>query len=244
MALIVGTSGWQYKDWKGAFYPRDLPQKAWLEYYADRFSVVEVNNTFYRLPPRSTFENWAARTPDEFCFVIKASRYLTHIRRLQEPKEPVQRLVDAARGLGPKLGPVLVQLPPNLRLELDRLEATLREFTRHRISVALEVRHPTWLVDDVFALLEAHDVPLCLADRAGRRDAVRRTASWGYIRLHEGTAKPRPCYGDAALRSWADRIADTWSPTEDVYVFFNNDPRACAVRNAFRFSELAARAQR
>jgi uncharacterized protein YecE (DUF72 family) len=244
VGLIVGTSGWQYRDWKGAFYPRELAQKAWLEHYAERFPVVEVNNTFYRLPERKTFEGWAARTPDDFCFVIKASRYLTHVRRLQEPREPVERLVGAARGLGSKLGPVLVQLPPNLRLELDRLAATLEEFARHEVRIALEVRHPTWLVDEVFELLARHDVALVLADRAGRRDEVRRTASWGYVRLHEGTASPRPCYGDAALRSWADRIGDTWAPADDVYVFFNNDPRACAVRNAMRFSELAARTQR
>jgi len=242
--LLIGTSGWQYRDWRGPFYPRDLPQKTWLEHYAERFPTVEVNNTFYRLPERSTFEAWAERTPADFCFVIKASRYLTHLRRLQDPAEPVARLVDAARGLGPKLGTVLVQLPPTLRLDLDRLDETLGEFGRHGIRVALEVRHPSWLIDEVFELLRTNDVALCLTDRAGRRDEVRRTAGWGYVRLHEGTASPRPCYGDAALRSWVDRINDTWSRTEDVYVFFNNDPRACAVRNAARFSELAARARR
>jgi uncharacterized protein YecE (DUF72 family) len=213
MALHVGTSGWQYRDWRGAFYPADLPQSRWLEHYAARFATVEVNNTFYRLPERSTFEEWAKRTPDDFVLAMKASRYLTHIRRLRDPAEPVGRMLDRAQGLAVKLGPVLVQLPPNLPGDATRLKETLARFPR-RVRVAFEPRHSSWFTDEVY------DV---------------------FLRFHEGTARPRPCYGDRALSGWAERLAEHWPTSVDGYVFFNNDPRACAVRNAARFAVLAAR---
>lgn len=240
MPLRIGTSGWQYRDWRGAFYPSDLPQRAWLEYYSERFATVEVNNTFYRLPERSTFEDWAERTPSDFEVVIKASRYLTHIRRLQEPAEPVARLLDHAGGLGAKLGPILLQLPPNLRADPDRLDDTLARFpARQRLVV--EPRHESWFTDEVYELLRARDAALCLTDRLGRRGPVERTASWTFLRLHEGTAHPHPCYGDRALAGWIDRVAERWPERADCYVFFNNDPHGCAVRNAARFAQLAER---
>ena len=241
MPLLIGTSGWQYRDWRDAFYPRGVPQRAWLEHYAERFGVVEVNNTFYRLPDRPTFETWRARTPADFTFVIKASRFLTHMRRLREPAEPVRRMLDHAGGLGGKLGPVLLQLPPDLPAEPARLADTLACFP-DRQRVAVEPRHESWFTDEVYELLAGYDAALCLTDRAGRRGPVERTTSWTFLRLHEGTSHPRPCYGDRALAGWVDRLADRWSHDEDCYVFFNNDPRACAVRNAARFARLAQRA--
>jgi uncharacterized protein YecE (DUF72 family) len=240
--LLIGTSGWQYRDWRGSFYPRDLAQKGWLEYYAERFATVEVNNTFYRLPERATFEAWAERTPADFCFVIKASRFLTHVRRLKEPAEPVHRMLDHAAGLGSKLGAVLIQLPPNLRADPGRLEDTLARFPAG-LRVAVEPRHETWFVDDLYELLTRHDIALCLTDRAGRRGPIERTAGWTFLRFHEGTARPQPCYGDAALATWIERLAGRWSASDDCYVFFNNDPRACAVRNAARLAQLAERAR-
>jgi uncharacterized protein YecE (DUF72 family) len=239
--LRIGTSGWQYRDWRGAFYPRDLAQRAWLEYYAERFATVEVNNTFYRLPERETFEGWAARAPADFEFVIKASRYLTHVRRLQGPAQPVARLLGHAAGLGAKLGPVLVQLPPTLRADPARLEATLARFPTGQ-RVAVEPRHESWFTDDVYAVLAARDAALCLTDRRGRPGPIERTAGWAFLRMHEGTAHPRPCYGDRALTGWIERLAERWPARAECYVFFNNDPRACAVRNAARFAQLAARA--
>jgi uncharacterized protein YecE (DUF72 family) len=239
--LLIGTSGWQYRDWRGTFYPREVPQRAWLEYYAERFAVVEVNNTFYRLPEPSTFAGWSARTPGDFTFVIKASRYLTHMRRLQEPAEPVGRLLGHAGKLGAKLGPVLVQLPPDLGAEPSRLADALDRFPKQQ-RVAFEPRHESWFTDDVYDVLARRDAALCLTDRAGRRGPLERTASWGFLRLHEGTAKPRPCYGDRALAGWIERLGDHWSRDNDFYVFFNNDPRACAVRNAARFAQIARKA--
>src|SRR5690242_17699586 len=126
--MLIGTSGWQYRDWRGPFYPQELAQRRWLEHYAGVFGTVEVNNAFYRLPGRATFEAWRERTPEDFVVAVKASRYLTHVRRLRDPREPVERLMDRARGLGGRLGPVLLQLPPTMRVDVDALDATLAAF--------------------------------------------------------------------------------------------------------------------
>ncbi|MDQ4068542.1 MAG: DUF72 domain-containing protein [Actinomycetota bacterium] len=241
MPVWIGTSGWQYRDWRGRFYPDGLPQSRWLEHYADRLRTVELNNAFYRLPDASTFAGWARRTPGDFVMAVKASRYLTHVRRLQEPAEPVARLLERARHLGPKLGPVLLQLPPNLAADRDALAATLACFPDD-VRVAVEFRHESWFTDDVRSLLGDHDAAFCLADSPRRRAPDWRTASWGYIRFHEGVASPPPCYGQTALKTWTARLADLFDPEDDVYAYFNNDPRACAVRDAQRFAREAGKA--
>ncbi|QXJ19811.1 DUF72 domain-containing protein [Actinomadura graeca] len=230
----VGTSGWQYGDWRGVLYPPGLPQRRWLHRYAEVFGTVENNNAFYRLPARGTFEQWREATPPGFVMAVKASRFLTHMKRLRDPGEPVARLMDAAGGLGSKLGPVLLQLPPTLRCEPARLQACLRCFPSG-VRVAVEPRHPSWWTAEVRGVLERHGAALCWADRLGRPvTPLWRTADWLYVRLHEGAASPRPSYGDRALRSWAERIA----PGGDAYVYFNNDPGGAAVRNARRFTVL------
>ncbi len=240
MALMVGTSGWQYNDWAGAFYPEGLPKSRWLEYYSSRFSTVESNSAFYRLPRSELFESWAARTPADFVMSIKASRYLTHVRRLKEPKEPVRRLLEAVEGLGSKRGPILLQLPPNQRFDPVLLSAALSEFPKE-IKVAVEVRHQSWLVDDLRRVLQDHGAALCLTDTRNRRSPLWRTTSWGYVRFHEGCASPSPSYGRTALDSWAGRIASLWSNDEDVFCYFNNDVGACAPRDAARFVSAARR---
>lgn len=241
MPVFVGTSGWQYPSWRRRFYPGGLAQGRWLEHYAERFQVVEVNNTFYRLPERQTFERWAARTPADFVVVCKASRFLTHVERLKEAAEPVRRFRDRLEGLGAKRGPVLLQLPPDLRRDTGRLREVLERFAGERVAV--EFRHESWFTEDTAGLLAGHDAALCLADRRSRVvGPVWATASWGYVRLHEGRAHPRPCYGSGALTHWAERLAGLWGPDADTYVFFNNDPRACAVRDAVRFAAAARRA--
>jgi uncharacterized protein YecE (DUF72 family) len=238
--LYVGTSGWQYKHWRGRFYPRQLAQRDWLEHYAQRFQTVEINNTFYRLPSRETFASWARRFPADEVLAIKASRYLTHIKRLKEPQEPVDRLLTHAEPLGACLAVVLVQLPPNLPVEVERLDDVLAAFAG-RVRVVVEPRHPTWFVADVRAVLERHDAALCLADRGSRPITPEwRTAGFGYVRFHFGRAQPRSCYGRDALARWADRIADQYGPDDDVYAYFNNDGEGCAVRDAAVFAELAA----
>lgn len=240
MALYVGTSGWQYRDWREAFYPKSLKQADWLAHYADRFLTVEVNNTFYRLPERSTFERWRAQTPADFVFVCKLSRYLTHIKRLADPADPVSLFMERADGLGDKLGPLLVQLPPTMKADVARLAGALKAFP-DGVKVAVEFRHESWFTDEVQTLLSDHDAALVWADRLSKDlNPLWRTASWGFIRLHEGTASPRPCYGRDALDSWARRTADHWGPEEDVWFFFNNDPRCCAVDNARTYAARAA----
>ena len=238
--ILVGTSGWQYRDWRGRLYPESLPQRLWLEHYAKSFATVEVNNAFYRLPERTTFEAWRSRTPEDFCVAVKMSRFLTHIKRLRDPQEPVARFMDRARGLGDRLGPVLLQLPPTLRADPDALSATLGEFPSG-VRVAVEPRHRSWWTDECRAVLERHGAALCWADRHGRPvTPLWRTADFGYLRLHEGRARPRPRYGPAALASWVERLAEAFgrAPT---YVYFNNDPGGAAVTDARAFARIAAR---
>ena len=242
--LWIGTSGWQYKDWRppegaashGYLYPDRLPQRLWLEHYADRFGTVEVNNAFYRLPERKTFAQWRERTPAGFVVAVKMSRYLTHIKRLREPAEPVARFLDRAGGLGDKLGPVLLQLPPTLRADLGALDETLRQFP-DGVRVAVEPRHETWFTRDCEELLRRHGAALCWADRRGRPvTPLWCTADFGYLRFHEGRARPWPRYGRKALSSWLDRFV-----VPEMFVFFNNDPGGAAVVDAGVLARQAAR---
>lgn len=235
MPVLIGTSGWQYRDWRGRFYPRGLPQARWLEHYAERFATVEVNATFYRLPGRAAVERWAESAPDDFLFAVKASRYLTHVRRLREPRAPVRRLLEVLEPLGVRLGPVLVQLPPSMPCDPDALDAALRCFPAGT-RVAVEPRDPRWFDDRVRRVLERRAAALCWADRPGWRSPRWRTAEWGYLRLHEGRASPRPCYGRTALGSWAARLAAEFTRDEDVFAFLNNDTGGCAPRDARRLA--------
>jgi uncharacterized protein YecE (DUF72 family) len=239
--FVIGTSGWQYRDWRGGLYPQRLPQRQWLEHYAMSFVTVEVNNAFYRLPERSTFESWRDRTPEHFRVAVKMSRFLTHIKRLRDPEEPVDRFLDRAAGLGPKLGPVLLQLPPTLRADPALLEATLSRFPRE-VRVAVEPRHASWWSEQIRRVLAEHNAALCWADRKGRPvTPLWATADFGYLRLHEGRAEPRPRYGRRALRSWVDRAANAFDPrTTEIFVYFNNDPGGAAVTDARAFQRLCA----
>jgi uncharacterized protein YecE (DUF72 family) len=238
--LGIGTSGWQYRDWRGRLYPDALPQRLWLEHYAERFAVVEINNAFYRLPEKNTFQGWHDRTPDDFVFAVKMSRYLTHVKRLKDPAEPVARFLDRAEPLGAKLGPVLLQLPPSLRADVAVLDETLSRFPRS-VRVAVEPRHPTWFTDEVRDLLKRHGAALCWADRKGRPvTPLWHTADFGYLRMHEGRATPWPRYGRTSLGTWLDRI-DRDLAGVPVYVFFNNDPGGAAVVDASAMAALARR---
>ena len=243
MALVTGTSGWQYRDWRGEFYPPGLPVSRWLAHYATQFSAVENNGTFYRLARSATFAAWREQTPAGFVMAVKASRYLTHVRRLRDPVEPVARLLAAATALGDRLGPVLLQLPPTLRADPPALAACLTAFAeRYRaiagpgapaLRVCAEFRHPSWLTADVRQILTDHNAALCWSDRRGRPlGPLWRTADWGYLRLHEGAAQPWPHYGRQALHSWRQRLRAAFPPSCDVYAFFNNDQHCAAPRDA------------
>ncbi len=248
---MVGTSGWQYRHWRDVLYPHDLPLRRWLEHYAALYRTVENDGTFYRLPPEATFAQWRGRTPDDFVMAVKASRYLTHVRRLADPAGPVTRLMAAAAGLGGKLGPVLLQLPPTLRADPARLAACLDAFADAadragtQIRVAVEPRHPSWWTAEVREVLAARDAALCWADQGGRPvTPLWRTAAWGYVRFHRGAAQPRPRYGLRAMTSWLDRIMTAWPDEAQVFAYFNNDPGGAAVFDSARFAGLARSAGR
>ena len=242
MTLYVGTSGWQYKDWKDVLYPADVPQRRWLEEYTEHFATVEINNAFYRLPSRDTFTSWAERVPSDFVVAVKASRYLTHIKRLREPQEPVHRLMSHAAGLGARLGPVLLQLPPNLRVDPVLLDDCLACFPTDT-RVAVEPRHDSWWTPAVRRVLESRGAALCWADVLARPvTPLWRTAGWGYVRFHQGRAQPWPRYGQRSLETWIDRVATTWADGDDVYAYFNNDPGGAAVGDAALFGRTAQRA--
>lgn len=242
MALLIGTSGWQYKHWKGGFYPPELRQASWLEHYAERFDTVELNNSFYRLPEETAFDAWRRRLPAGFVVAVKASRYLSHVRRLAEPEQPVRLLMERAERLGEKLGPVLVQLPPKMKQDLDRLDQTLRSFPR-RQKVTVEFRDSSWFTNGCRRVLEKYGSAMCIADGGAVDSPLWRTADWGYVRFHSGRASPASCYGSRSLRTWAERIASVWSPDDDVYAYFNNDLHGCAPRNARTFASAAGSAR-
>jgi len=232
--IHVGASGWQYRDWRGRFYPARIPQTKWLEHYASIFATVELNNSFYRLPSEAGFEAWRDRTPDGFVFAVKASRYITHVRRLREPAEPVELLWSRARRLGSKLGPVLFQLPPKFGVDIERLRSLLGALP-DGMRAAFEFRDDSWMVKRVYDLLEDSGAAFVLADRPGSRPPDIVTGGWSYLRFHQGTPSS-PGYPRKTLRRWADRIAGL--RVSDAFVYFNNDQGGAAVRDAQTMIDL------
>jgi uncharacterized protein YecE (DUF72 family) len=239
MAVWIGTSGWQYRHWDRSFYPSEVPKAGQLRHYADLFRVVEVNATFYKLPGPGVLGSWAAQTPDDFLFVVKASKFLSHFKKLKDPEEPVERLMSRARELGAKMGPVLLQLPPNMHRNEERLDAALA-LLAPQARVAVEFRHDSWFTEGVREILVRHGAALCLADRGAQAiTPLWRTADWGYLRFHGGVSSPPSCYHEENLVEWVARMADLWTPDEEVYVFFNNDWHRCALRDAGWFARAA-----
>ncbi|WP_067822646.1 DUF72 domain-containing protein [Actinomadura kijaniata] len=239
MPMMVGTSGWSYDDWVGGFYPKGVSKRRWLEHYAESFDTVENNSAFYYPVARRTFEGWRERLPDGFVMAVKASRELTHTRRLKDPKELVEGLVEAARGLGDRLGPILLQLPPRMRAAPDRLDECLRCFPGD-VRVAVEPRHDSWWTDEVRTVLERHGAALCWADMLDKpATPLWRTAGWAFVRLHEGTAEPWPMYDQEVVERWMDDIDRVWRKDEDVFVYFNNNPGGAAVHGAIHLASLA-----
>jgi uncharacterized protein YecE (DUF72 family) len=233
----IGSSGWSYEHWRGVLYPESGPTARWLELYAESFDTVEVNASFYRLPQRKTVARWAVATPAGFCFAVKASRYLTHVKRLREVRDGVALLTDRIAPLAEagKLGPVLWQLPARFHRDDERLASALRELPPGRH--AFEFRDQSWLADDVYALLREHGAALVVADRAGSPPVPRvDTADWTYIRFHHGRGH-NGRYTLAELRRWAGRIR---SAAGDVYAYFNNDWEGFAIANARTLLELLA----
>jgi uncharacterized protein YecE (DUF72 family) len=235
MKALVGTSGWQYRHWKDTFY-EGVPRRAWLGHYATRFPVVEVNNTFYALPKETTFDKWKAETPEGFLFVLKASRYLTHIGRLQEPKGPVDLFWQRAVRLRSKLGPVLFQFPPNFPADVPLLEDFLAVLPAGMRS-AFEFRESSWWQDEVFDAIDRAGAAWVMADRPGWRVPLVVTGGWSYVRFHQGRPA-HPGYTRRKLSEWADRIAGL--DASEAWVFFNNDQFGAAPVDAVALEELLA----
>jgi uncharacterized protein YecE (DUF72 family) len=235
--LLIGTSGWVYKHWMGLFYPAQMPGEQQLPFYAEQFPSVEVNFSFYRLPERSVFEHWRTLTPDKFLFAVKGSRYLTHMKKLKDPEEPLERLMERASGLQDKLGPILFQFPHTWHLNLDRLQPFLDLLqTYPQQQYTLEFRHSSWLIPEVYQRLEQAGVALCLPVSPTVPLDICLTAPWTYIRMHSGQAGTG--YSDAELLSWAAQIRSFLAQDINVYVYFNNDPEGHAIRDAQRLKTL------
>lgn len=235
--LLIGTSGWTYSSWKGVFYPSDLPSRHYLEFYAREFPSTEVNYSFYHLPRPSTYEKWAAQVPDEFIFALKASRFITHIKRLVDVEEAWATFVQNALVLGSHLGPILLQFPPSFRCDRRKLAAFLGNAHRpapksQPVQLAFEFRHESWFSEQTYALLSRHNAALCIADspRYPRKDLL--TADFVYLRFHGRTDLFASKYTESELADEARRIRRYLRDGRDVYVYFNNDALGHAVANA------------
>jgi len=228
MRVRAGTSGFSYKEWKGSFYPEDLPAARMLAYYSERLPAVEINNTFYRMPKPALLEGWSAEVPPEFRFVLKASQRITHFKRLKEAGDDVAYFFGVAATLGERLGPALFQLPPTLKKDLPRLEAFLGTLPPGA-KAAFEFRHASWFEDDVFAALRSRGAALCLAEDEELATPVVATADWGYLRLR------RQDYGDADVAAWAARVRE--QPWTEAYVFFKHEDAGSGPRLAAQFLE-------
>jgi uncharacterized protein YecE (DUF72 family) len=235
--IWIGTSGYVYRHWRGGvFYPTGLPARNELTWYAGRFRTVELNNPFYRPPSRETWTRWAAAVPDDFLFAVKVTRVVSHYRRLRGTAEPLAAFLEQARVLGPKLGPLLVQLPPQLHLDQRTLETFLAELPRQERWV-LEVRHPSWQVPEVYAALAATGVALCVPVGGRVRPDLITTAPFTYVRMHGGRGDGGG-FDDEELTAWARRLRAVARSGKDAYVYFNNDLGGHAPRNAERLRQL------
>lgn len=233
MNLYVGTSGYSYKEWKGTFYPEKLPAKEMLPYYASRLRSVEINNTFYRLPQKSVLENWRDQVPAGFRFAVKASQRITHFKRLQDVTEETRYFLETAAALEDRLGPILFQLPPNMKKDSARLETFLSGLPAGT-HAAFEFRHPTWFDDDVLQLLSSRNHALCISDTDDLPVThVDKTADWGYLRLR------RVNYAEENLLDWLKRVRDqNWG---DAFVFFKHEDEGTGPKLAAEFLKLAGK---
>jgi uncharacterized protein YecE (DUF72 family) len=248
-ALRIGCSGWNYKHWRGNFYPRDMPVREWFDHYAQVFDTVEINNTFYRLPEAATFETWRNRAPAGFLYAIKASRFLTHLKRLREPEEPVIRLFERASLLQDHLGPVLYQLPASFHCDLERLDNFLAVLPHvlgdlggtpraHRIMHVMEFRHPSWYVAETQTVLRARGAVMCLHDMHGSAIFEPLDTPFLYVRFHGPGPRYSGRYDTRRMQRWADVLAEHWRAGRDVFAYFNNDPEGMAVTNSLELRSL------
>ena len=229
--MLVGTSGFVYDHWRGRFYPEKLAKAKWLGFYATHFTTVELNNSFYRLPSENAFANWRDSSPANFIFAVKVSRFITHIKRLKNIEDAVETFVTRAEILGEKLGPLLYQLPPNMHRNdgvLASFLSTLPQGMKH----VFEFRHQSWLEEKVFEILRKYNVGLCIFDMPSLTCPLAATADFAYIRFHGSTGLYFSCYSDEQLADWAKKLANLAANLKEIYIYFNNDAEAFAIRNA------------
>ena len=239
MKIFIGTSGWHYKHWLGGvFYPAGTTGSQMFEFYARHFNTVEINNSFYRLPTAKTFDAWRESAPRDFVFAVKGSRFITHMKKLKDARSSTERFFLVADRLEKKLGPILFQLPPRWKLNVERLAEFLEALPGEH-QYAFEFRDESWLVPEVFALLRRYKAGFCVHDFADMKIPIEVTADFAYVRFHGPTsAKYWGSYSKGQLRKWAERIDGWRSELAAVYVYFNNDPEGAAVRNALTLKEL------
>jgi len=231
LQYYIGTSGWHYDHWRQLFYPDKLPKAKWLEFYSRHFTTVELNNSFYRLPSEEAFTNWRDSSPANFTFAVKVSRFITHIKRLKGIEEPVNTFLERAKILKEKLGPLLYQLPPSMHRDDERLESFL-SILPLEFKHTFEFRHQSWLDGGVLEILRRYNAGLCVFDMPDLSCPLAATADFAYIRFHGSTGLYSSLYSDEELAEWAKRLAGLVPEVKEVYIYFNNDTEAFAVKNA------------
>ncbi|HLH00511.1 MAG TPA: DUF72 domain-containing protein [Bryobacteraceae bacterium] len=234
-SVFIGTSGWHYKHWRGPFYPQRFPADKMLGFYCQYFDTVELNATFYRLPPEGAATQWKKSTPPGFCFAAKGSRFITHMKKLRDPDIALDRFFERIHGLGKKLGPIVFQLPPQWPADIERLQTFLDALPRRR-RYAFEFRNETWNTPAVYKILAKRNAALCIFHLAGFQSPTELTADFTYIRLHGPGGKYQGSYDDAALASWARRI-EQWR-LKASYIYFDNDQAGYAPKNALRLKKI------
>jgi len=239
----IGTSGWHYEHWRDRFYPRELSKDKWLEFYAGHFATVELNNSFYRLPSESAFATWHDSSPANFTFAVKVSRFITHIKRLKDTGEAVEKFIARAKILKEKLGPLLYQLPPNMHRNDEVLQSFLSTLPQGMKHV-VEFRHQSWLEEKVFEILHKYNIGFCVFDMPSVSCPLAVTADFAYIRFHGSSGLYFSCYSDEELASWAEKLADLAARLKTVYIYFNNDAEAFAVRNAITLRSYLEKGER
>lgn len=240
MGVHIGTSGWHYNHWIGPFYPAEMRPPKMLRWYAERFDTVEINNSFYRLPAETAFETWCRETSPDFCFAVKASRYITHNRKLNDPESANEKFISLVERLGSRLGPILFQLPPSWKVNAERLDQFLSALPRtHRYVV--EFRNPTWNVTPVYEVLRRHNAAFCIHELGGFQSPIEVTADFTYVRLHGPGSKYQGDYSDDILRIWAKRVEDWLRKLKHVFVYFDNDQAGFAPKNALQLKQMIER---
>jgi uncharacterized protein YecE (DUF72 family) len=231
----IGTSGWHYKHWLGRFYPPKTPSIEMLSYYAQYFDTVEINNSFYALPADETVKNWRRKVPDDFCFAVKGSRYLTHMKKLKDPEEGIEKFFSVFKNMGEKLGPILFQLPPYFKCNPPRLESFLTALPKKHRYV-MEFRDASWHNEEIYDILRNHQAAFCIYDRGGFVSPMPITTNFTYIRYH-GAVTDRGNYSERVLAEWASRLLE-WKSMEKIFVYFNNDWEGYAINNAVTLKEM------